>query len=1506
MSDTAPWEDFGGGSVVTTTTNADAPPWEDFKQSSLQGGVRLSNATLGQEVMQGFRRGQQLAAPIAAIPGHVGALASKGLYGLLNIPHYLTGAPEITPQNMLPIEGVQGLLNDANQGVQHAISGLRGDVVGTQAPVAPIQPDLSHFIARAIHEFGTPENAMLALSAAGLPANALKLMGVGLGAQAVSQAAQQFKQGDTEGGLLLGLVAAGMLGGAAVPKAAPTSGLRGSDITDVGYSRVPEERQLGQGPTPQPVDKQLPQFSETSQTGMTQPSSGEVTQLPQLTSKPQFITDPKGQVVDVSQLTPWEEAELMRGPREYSPPQQGPVPPPFANQKLLQAPGPITPQGRQLPQFAETGQTGMTQPSSGETTELRSNTGSQFVVDQKGRTIDVSQLTPWEEAKLKADITRGPEPQQGPVPPPYQSQKQLPPPSGGTMQAGPTTLKQTLSNVGQQLKGEEPQLPGQKYYSGIGIDPEKLRPAIRWAGRLFVGEQGDTHQELRARYNLPKELVHTRPELGFALEGSTKLEDFKTRKEAEAGTGIVGDASAGGLDSQQLPGAPMHRLERMMREQEAKPTNQQQRERAGRGETQYFSGVGGDLEDIKDVFTPKARLLLRSPEQLKFKTEGEVDAGRNPDGTPKTSITARMYSLDKTGPAPYSTTGTRLYNGIPLPELEKSWDSMKKWFKGPMADTKDWTPLRDPVIAAKELFDAKNTSPITSKVVGLTLPTEGPTTTLADRLIGTKNDFMKKVAAAQDLATKADKVISPMDVIWDMAEGGKATFDGPLFRNVRWPLDFDFNAELNLRKQKMDPVRELVKKGNLKEKNGLRLGIYAMVQQGARERLIENGVPATYIDNIVKTLTPAEKEVYVQARRQLDSMLPQVQQVAKDVLGMDVQPVKDYFPMQRDWRDVSKPPSELAKPRGGDLMSDAVDFLQADFTKRGTKTERGYTIERVPDAKTAVKLNFFDVYERHVKDVAHFVASQKRLNEIAKLVRDPKFAEKYGDVTQSLTMDWLNSYAKQGRSINALPQLDWVRKAVARGVLGFRVASQFVHLANVPLGMQRAGIVNYSRGLQLAMSEEGQVFLHKNLAETFERGGGELELLERQGPIEKAAFRPQRELDKWNSQATSLGIYLREGGTLDKVDQKALAKARVEARRAVASPLYKDLPPLLRTQSGKIVAQFQNTFMDQWSNIRYDLPQYLMNNPRQAMGLMVALSAMVMVESGIKQGAKKGLQAATGYEPKHGDEDTYWKKVGHEALRRIPGYGQISSMVEYGSTGVPVLDVVKQETKDVKDALTSEDEATRKLSTVKAATGAAELAGVTGAGQISEVVQDAMKAKLFKPHQKRLEEVAAKAGLDLSDFDSRLASEAYMKESRPPMTEAEKVKGAQAAIKGMSDRRQAVMNSLDKADKQWLKANQIEPPGFGDYLEEGKVRVPYTDKENKFATEMYKTEYETVISFLRNDAGFKQLNPNEQQLTANEAFRDAAKRAREQVTEVVKSGALVDKPKKRFSAFAPE
>lgn len=933
-------------------------------------------------------------------------------------------------------------------------------------------------------------------------------------------------------------------------------------------------------------------------------------------------------------------------------------------------------------------------------------------------------------------------------------------------------------------------------------------------------------------------------------------------------------------------------IEQVLKEGQAQAPEPTSRE--GVKPTKVFSGLPLDKDALKQV-----GLNLRDS-ALFAKMR---DATEKPDV--QESFVKGTKDAEKFQEMRDVTDGGKLYSGPSLPKLDEAVDAVKSWWKGNKETPKDWSPDIGLEQMRRELLSGKG-DPINTTTAKPRLLSSGPETTLNDKIGGGVDVIKQALAKTYDAVNKGDKIYSPMDVVFDRLDGGKAQFKGPLMRMIRHPLDFDYNVELNLADKHINPIQDIVKQHDLSEKNGQRIGIYSMVQQGMKDRMVEAGVPANYIDNIVKSMTPKELEAYRVTQRQFQDLLPAVQRIAKQEYGVDVKPVENYSPIHKDWRTAKADVPEQVQPKEGALKNDAVEFLHSDFGAQGTKIAQGFTKDRLPNAKTMMDLNYFDVAQRHIRDVSHFVASQTRLNRIAEIVREPAFEKKYGDYGQKLIMDWLNAYARQGRDISAMPLLDWSRKALAKGVLGFRVASQFVHLANVPLGMQRAGLeygvpVWYKRGLSAAKSEAGQNFLRKNIAETFERGGGERETLESQGPVAKAAFAPQRGLDRWNSQATVMGVYLRklkesgkdwENWQNGPVDQRALAEARVETRRAVASPLYKDLPPALRSQGGKLLLQFQNTFMDQWSNLRYDLPKYMQNNPKQAMGLLVALVAMTTVESGIKLGAKQGAHQLTGYHPKSDEDDTLMKKIGHEALRRIPGMGQLLNAYDYGSSGIPLVDAAMSAVKGTKKVVEADNSKDRTLAGAELLTSGLELAGVPGTGQASELGIDALKAKYYKTHNQSVTEIAKRDGLDLTNYRQRLTAEDTYAKEQPERSEGEKVRSEESVIKSMVKRRDVVLDKLDPADKQWLKDNKVNPPGFGNVLSDSKTKVSLSDVEEKRFEEIVKEKYEHEIAWLRNSPGFSNMNEQRRKETAHLRFQDAAKDARDQVEKEIRQGRI--------------
>lgn len=609
-----------------------------------------------------------------------------------------------------------------------------------------------------------------------------------------------------------------------------------------------------------------------------------------------------------------------------------------------------------------------------------------------------------------------------------------------------------------------------------------------------------------------------------------------------------------------------------------------------------------------------------------------------------------------------------------------------------------------------------------------------------------------------------DKALLPIDALFDLLGDAKGTYRGWLFRNVRNPLDLDFNAAQVMRDTKTAPLEAIIKEHNLGERESERIGVYAAaLQEGGIERLVEMGVKPESIDGILKSITPAEMRAYLAMRTAMDSTLPDVQKLMHELYNIDVKPVPNYFPMPRDWNLFEPEPKPLAEPKYGQEMNfdelSGWKQMLGDFSApKTTKTERGFTIAREKGATTPIKLNAFDVFFQHMNDVSYLLKTQRDLKMIGEMARDDLFQSKYGNIGRNIVTSWLDTVARQGRigGFRRIPMLDELRRRTSTGVIGFRLASQFVHLSNIPLAVWRAGgPMWWKAGLGESLSERGQGFLHANFTETFTRGGGEPALVEASQSglsvfgkqaipkaVVRAGFAVARKIDQMNAQATTLGIYLRllnekglDAKNYDKlpVDKEAQAQALVLSRRAVASPLPKDVSASLSRGAvtggnislGRTIFQFQNIFQDQWSNIRHDLARAGIRekNPKLAATAFVSLAAMLLAEMGIRESSKQAIDVLTGHTPKK--EISAGERIALEACRRIPFGGQVSNQILYGQTGVPVIDSILDTEKAVKTAATAKKEATQSKALVRAVSGAAQLGGVPGASQVGELIQKA-------------------------------------------------------------------------------------------------------------------------------------------------------------------------------------
>lgn len=609
---------------------------------------------------------------------------------------------------------------------------------------------------------------------------------------------------------------------------------------------------------------------------------------------------------------------------------------------------------------------------------------------------------------------------------------------------------------------------------------------------------------------------------------------------------------------------------------------------------------------------------------------------------------------------------------------------------------------------------------------------------------------------AQNKAAVLDKALLPIDALFDLMESAKGTYDGWLFRHARGPVDLAYNEATVRRNETLAPFDAYVKEHGLTAQNAERIGVFAQnMQEGGRQRLIDAGLKPETIDAIVKSLTPVEKRAYGIMREIMDRQLPKIQETMRKLYNTEVKPERNYFPMPRDWRVFEETPG-AAKAPGIEAAYDELATWKAlleDLTPRAThSTKQGFTISRQAGAKTPIRIDAFDIFRQHVNDTSYLIEMQPVLKQMGELARGDLFRAKYGDVGQRIMLDWLDTVARQGgvENFKRWKLLDTIRKNTSVGIIGFRLASQVVHESNVPYIVARIGPKWFGQGMRETVTDRGQEFLRKNFAETAQRGGGEPAQVEsekegvRIGGVQvvspgvtRASYAIARQLDKFNSQASVLGTYLKllrdKGEDWQRydalpVDKEAQRMALILARRSIASPIAKDVPQALsrgkitggNVSLGRSLFQFQNIFLDQWSNIRHDLWQAGIRekNPRQAAMMTLAILGAVILETGIKESSKAAISKVTGYQGKK-IEDEFAKKAVTETVRRFPFGGQIESELQYGETGVPIIDAT----------LLDIPKAIRQKNVIRSLGALGQVSGIPGSAQTAELVEKYYKAK---------------------------------------------------------------------------------------------------------------------------------------------------------------------------------
>lgn len=878
---------------------------------------------------------------------------------------------------------------------------------------------------------------------------------------------------------------------------------------------------------------------------------------------------------------------------------------------------------------------------------------------------------------------------------------------------------------------------------------------------------------------------------------------------------------------------------------------------------------------------------------------------RDPSGKPKTSVTARVYHIakarenfsffgsDKPKPSAIADVAseykgdTKLHSGVPIfdPNLwgmspEKVQELKDKYSKkileaGSTVATDITQAARKSKLVSTPMTQAILNNPTARKweTLGKKFTQPGDTVKLSDAA-------HNAIAPIINKASEADKVLNPWDVIFDWMDGGKAEFKGPLVQQIRIPFDEKFQSEGNMQDLLTAPLKDIIKNSNLTPKNEQRIAVYLhSLQENGRQRMIDSGVRADVIDNIVRTLSPAERS-YADAWRKIDDQLyPQLRDVALSADKVKVKQVSNHFPWMRDFDKYEPSPDEIATNpnlKSGSTVNPGEVLWPGLPLELGARKTPGSIISRQKGAKSPIRFDTFSIADRYIRDAAHYISSRELVKDTGKLVRSDEFAGKYGDLGQKLMTEFLNTYARQGRYKKNI-WIDTIKRNLGRAIIGGRIPSQFLHTANIPLAIKQAGVEWWNKGLQESLSDKGQDFIKKHFIETTMRGGGEpvqAEIAAQQArtlvgkrfnDLSKWSFAVQRAIDQYNAQATTLGVYMKllKSKGLDPsnydtipINPKLIGEARIRARRAVASPIYKDTPPIVARGGslGRAFFQFQNVFLDQYSNLRYEaaqvgLPKTLRGSPKELMTTTAALLGMLMIETGIKHAYKQEVNKVSGQKQK--DTDSFDKQLAEESLKRIPGMGQLQASILYGQSGVPVFDVPIDTVRQAKRLITG-DKSERIIAGTKMATDLAEVGGVPGTSQAGDIVSAMERKQLFKTHEQKLQDQTGKAPSAMR-LQDRVKAEREFKKTQTPLSKSDQAKAAERNISNIVKRGNEITQEMDKPTQQWIKGRGLGDalPGFDNKVKMGGENVYLTEDETKTLENYVKEEYTKTIGQLR-------------------------------------------------------
>lgn len=588
-----------------------------------------------------------------------------------------------------------------------------------------------------------------------------------------------------------------------------------------------------------------------------------------------------------------------------------------------------------------------------------------------------------------------------------------------------------------------------------------------------------------------------------------------------------------------------------------------------------------------------------------------------------------------------------------------------------------------------------------------------------------------------------DLAITPMDTFFDLLDGGNADFNGSNYRIFKKTTDTNYQSYLRLANKHSNEAEAMARDLKLDDSNFERIGIHAArMQKDGFQKLLDSDLTEEQINKV--ELTEREMKFYKMMRRVFDELRPQVEDVMKNVYNKPLGEVENYVSFMTDFEKMSE--SEIFSRFGDD----------APQIKSPTKTlEMGFTKQR-KGGKQPIKLNAYDIFVKHVDNVAYLVNMARDNKMLFEIANSQKYGEVAGDLGQRYVKEWLDLVSRKGGvgGEQRIKVLDILRRNFGIARLGLNVTSALIQPTALLDGASIIGNYAFDGALQTITSQKKRKFVIENMPELKERVADDPAYMDFGDnkwftKFQKFGYFFLKSFDAVTATGVAYGAYMKKMNELkipidlNKPNKEAIDYAQEIVRRTQSSGIFKDSP--LAISKGKFTGnvsfdkalfQFQSFMLTRWNNIRnyiwraniqggrtYDPKS---RNFRAAFTATFFLILAVLMETEARRRIKEGTDKLTGNNPKN--KETFGEDFLKNLVTTIPFVSQAVSVAVYKSDFIPSFGGVRDLLEFPRIITAKKPETKIKSSIDFLLGGVGGVSGVPGTSQLAKILKSRVDA----------------------------------------------------------------------------------------------------------------------------------------------------------------------------------